>query len=201
MNNLKYLEKTIEEMILDNYSYTEIYNMLNFFNVSRFKFKQFCYKSNDIRNAQKKLLAQKSKNIISLLEKKTHIHDIKKMSNSALGDIYKISNNYNLSLSTKKYTKTSMIIQDTQDTLYEFNPNNYPKDFTTRYKNTDNSLNIPHANQCNFIMSTSNKIDYYCHNHAVEILTKKNYCLDCYFKVHVVSDKQKAQIIKHHKDK
>lgn len=199
----KKIETMIEKMVLDNKTYTEIYNILNFLTLTPHQFKIFCNRSILIRNAQKKRQHDKKAKIQNMIEHNMHISDIQKMYQTSLGNIYRIANNNNLCLPTKKTIKTNMLMDTPPDTITANNTppvysQNYAPEFTIFYLDKDNKPQIPHPKQCNFIMSSTDKIDYYCHNHAVEILTKKNYCMECYFKAHTVPNRQKDFIIKHY---
>jgi hypothetical protein len=151
-------------------------------------------KSTIIRAAQKQKIHNRQFKIIDMLKNNHHIQNIHKICSTSLKNIYQITQNNNLSLPSKQY-KSSIPFDVKQDDMM-LNIPKYPKNFTIFYRDSFKKPTLPAHNQCQFIMTDKNNIDYYCPNNSIEILTKKNYCLECYFKAHIVSDKQKQQIIK-----
>lgn len=218
IKNLKTLinknKKDIIKFIHSDKTYKEIFDIIKIpcsFNT----FNQICTKINFIKIERKKIRQARQAKTLELLKQNIPVTAIRKIVKLSFNTIYNIANNHKIIL--KNYNRPNAITKNPekpyQMSLLDFNneyqpspkpepykttktqkPDAYPKDFTEWVKNKYGKSQMPHKNQCHFIMTNTQNQDFYCPNHNTEIFTKSHYCPDCYIKAHVLNAKEKAYV-------
>ena len=222
LKNLKTLinknKKDIIKFIHLDKSYKEIFEIIKLpcsFNT----FNQICTKINFIKIERQKIRQARQEKTLELLKRNIPVTKIRPIVKLSYQSIYNIANNHKIILKNynrSKHEKQQKPLTEKpyQMSLFDFNaeyqpspkqepyktaytqkPQIYPAGFTQYLKNKYGKYQMPHKNQCHFIMTDTSKQDFYCANYTAQIFTKSHYCFDCYIKAHTLNNTEKQKIL------